>query len=288
MAVTRWLCTSRYGRIRWQNRVKYLLKFLTGVCAIAIASSAFADTRLNDGTVLSDSPTWIVTYIEVAADSVDEARDLIVEQTTASRLEEGNLRIEALQRLGRSNHFVILEAWTDPDSRATHAASAHTQTFRQALQPKLYAPYDERPHVGLAATAPESIPESDGETIYVLTHADIIPPEQFAPCNRAPNVDGPCGNDLLISLAKASRKHAGNIRFDILTQSNRGNHMTVVEMWDSADSQAAHQSHPDKKRFRDELAGVEAASGVDPDPQFILNMMTGSLWDERLYRSITD
>ena len=265
-----------------------LLKLLTGVCAIAIATVALADTRLNDGTVLSDSPTWIVTYIEVAADSVDEARDLIVEQTTVSLLEEGNLRFEALQRLGRGNHFVILEAWTDPNARAAHAASARTQAFRKALQPKLYAPYDERPHVGLAATAPESIPEGDDTTIYVLTHADIIPPEQFAPCNRAPNVDGPCGNDLLVNLAKTSREHDGNIRFDILTQSNRGNHMTVVEMWDNADSQAAHQFHPDKKRFRDELAGVEAASGVNADPQFILNMMTGSLWDERLYRSIID
>lgn len=265
-----------------------LLKLLTGVCAIAIATGAIADTRLNDGTVLADTPTWIVTYIEVAADLVDEARDLIVEQSNTSRLEEGNLRFEALQRLGRSNHFVILEVWTDLDARAAHAASAHTETFRKALQPKLYAPYDERPHVGLAATVPESIPEGDDTTIYVLTHADIIPPEQFAPCNRAPNVDGPCGNDLLINLAKASRKHAGNMRFDILTQSNRGNHMTVVEMWDKADSQAAHQSHPDKKRFRDEFAGVEAASGVNPDPQFILNMMTGSLWDERLYRSIID
>jgi quinol monooxygenase YgiN len=268
--------------------VTKLSDLLAGISAILLVTVASADTRLNDGTVLSDTPTWIVTYIEVAADSVDEAKNLIVEQTTSSRLEEGNLRFEALQRLGRGNHFVILEAWTDPDARAAHAGSPHTMSFRRALQPILYAPYDERPHVGLAATAPESIPEGNDSTIYVLTHADIIPPEQFAPCSRAPNVDGPCGNELLTNLASSSREHAGNLRFDILTQSNRGNHMTVVEMWDSADSQAAHQSHADKKRFRDELAGVEAASGVNSDPQFILNMMTGSLWDERLYRLITN
>jgi hypothetical protein len=57
-------------------------------------------------------------------------------------------------------------------------------------------------------------------------------------------------------------------------------------MWDSSATQAAHQSHSDKKNFRDELAGIEAGSGVSPDPQFVLNMMTGSLWDERLYRLI--
>jgi hypothetical protein len=63
--------------------------------------------------------------------------------------------------------------------------------------------------------------------------------------------------------------------------------MTVVEMWEDANAQAAHQSQPGKKAFRDELAGIEADSGVNPDPQFVLNMMTGSLWDERLFRLIS-
>jgi len=261
-------------------------RILAGVLVIAMAATALADTTLNDGTVLSDAPAWIVTYIEVAADSVEKAEALIIEHTATSKIENGNLRFEGLQRIGRSNHFAMLEAWSDPAARAAHAASAGTISFRRALQPMLYAPYDERPHVSLAAAATESIPSADASTIYVLTHADIIPPEQFAPCRRASNPDGPCGNDLLTGLAKSSRNHAGNLRFDVLTQSNRGNHMTIVEMWDDADAQAAHQTHRDKTAFRNRLAGIEAGSGVDPDPQFILDMMTGSLWDERLYRLI--
>ena len=253
---------------------------------IMSVSSSLADTKLNDGTVLSDTPAWIVTYIEVAAESVEKAQELILEHSAASKQESGNIRFEGLQRISRSNHFVILEAWVDPDARASHAASPHTLSFRKALQPLLYAPYDERPHVGLTAGDPEVTPEGNESTVYVLTHADIIPPEQFAPCNRRPDPSGPCGNELLVDLAVASREHAGNLRFDILTQSNRANHMTVVEMWDGADSQAAHQTQPDKKAFRDELAGLEAGHGVDSDPQFVLNMMTGSLWDERLYRLI--
>jgi quinol monooxygenase YgiN len=260
--------------------------FGTTMLACMCVSSSFADTKLNDGTVLSDTPAWIVTYIEVAADSVGKAQALILEQAAKSKNESGNIRFEGLQRINRDNHFVILEAWVNPDARASHAASAHTSSFRKALQPLLYAPYDERPHVGLAAVDPEVTPEGGESTVYVLTHADIIPPEQFAPCNRRPDPSGPCGNELLIDLAVASRDHAGNLRFDILTQSNRANHMTVVEMWDSADSQATHQTQNDKKAFRDELAGLEAGHGVDADPQFMLNMMTGSLWDERLYRLI--
>ena len=64
--------------------------------------------------------------------------------------------------------------------------------------------------------------------------------------------------------------------------------MTVVEMWKDAGAQAAHQSTPQKKAFRDELSGIKAASGVNSDPQFVLNMLTGSLYDERLFRLISN
>lgn len=255
--------------------------------ALAVASGSLADTKLSNGTVLSDSPTWIVIYIEVAESSVDETAGLIKKHTATSKSEKGNIRFEGLERLSRSNHFVILEAWDNPDARAAHAAAAHTQAFRKALQPMLYAPYDERPHVGLMTVDPELIPAGNRSTAYVITHADIVPPEQFAPCNRRPDPNGPCGNDLLINLAEDSRTHEGNMRFDVLTQSNRPNHMTVVEMWENRSFQEAHQTHPDKTRFRDELSGIEAGSGVNSDPQFVLNMMTGSLWDERLYKLIS-
>lgn len=84
------------------------------------------------------------------------------------------------------------------------------------------------------------------------------------------------------------RTHAGNMRFDVLTQSNRSNHMSVVEMWENAGAQAAHQVNPQKKAFRDQLSGIPAASGVNPDPQFDLNMLTGSLYDERRFRLISN
>ena len=152
----------------------------------------------------------------------------------------------------------------------------------------LYAPYDERPHVGLVAAAPSDIPEGNADTIYVITHADIIPPEQFAPCERQNDPNGPCGNEMLEGLAEFSRGHDGNARFDVLTQSNRANHMTVVEMWENADAQNAHQANAEKKAFRNELAGIAPEGGVNSDAQFVPNMLTGSLWDERLFTLISN
>jgi quinol monooxygenase YgiN len=64
--------------------------------------------------------------------------------------------------------------------------------------------------------------------------------------------------------------------------------MTVVEMWDDQDAQNAHQVSADKKAFRNELSGIPAEGGVNEDPQFVLNMLTGSLYDERLYKLVAN
>lgn len=265
-------------------------KFILSAFALIAFSAtvSLAETTLQDGTVLSDEPTFIVTYVEVEVDAADKAAELIREQIVNSAAEDGNLRFEALQRINRDNHFVILEAWSGSEARAAHAAAPHTVAYREALEPMLYAPYDERPHVGLVAANVGDIPPGRGDTIYVITHADIIPPEQFAPCARQVDENGPCGNAMLEDLAEFSRTHEGNLRFDVLTQSNRANHMTVVEMWENAGSQAAHQANPQKKAFRNELAGIPASGGVNEDPQFVPNMLTGSLWDERLFKTMSN
>lgn len=267
--------------------IKTLVRITHTTAVIALSTlAAPADVILQDDTALSDKPTFVVTYFET--DVASAAATLIKDHAAASKDEDDLLRFEGVQRIGQDNHFVILEAWGGPEFRATHAGADHTIAFRKALEPMLYAPFDERPHVGLGAADPAAIPMGTDSTIYVITHADIIPPEQFAPCDRQVDPAGPCGNEMMTNLAEFGGTHDGNMRFDILTPSNRGNHMSVVEMWDSAASQAAHQITPEKKAFRNELSGIPAAGGVNENPQFVLNMLTGSLYDERLYTLITN
>jgi hypothetical protein len=62
--------------------------------------------------------------------------------------------------------------------------------------------------------------------------------------------------------------------------------MTVVEMWSAAKDQEAHQVTGDVKSFRDGLFAIPPASGVPTDPLFLFNPLTGSLYDERLYKAI--
>ena len=99
-----------------------LLKIcLTSILVVGLTSDIYAETKLRDGTVLSDKPQFIVTYIEVAPGTEDKAAALIKKQTATGKSQAGNLRMESLQRIGRKNHFVLLEAWTDPAARNNHA-----------------------------------------------------------------------------------------------------------------------------------------------------------------------
>ena len=70
----------------------------------------------------------------------------------------------------------------------SNAKSAETIAFRKTLQPMLYSPYDERPHAGLMVAGGQTAKGA----MYVVTHVDIIPTEQFPPCKRQVSDTGPC------------------------------------------------------------------------------------------------
>ena len=90
-----------------------------------------------------------------------------------------------------------------------------------------------------------------------MTHVDVTPN----------NTD--IAVELLNTLAAESRRDNGNGRFDVLVQSNRRNHMTVVEAWEDAAAREAHYGAEHTITFR---------ASVFP--------LSGALYDERLYRSL--
>ncbi len=70
----------------------------------------------------------------------------------------------------------------------------------------------------------------------------------------------------LAQLAGNSRRDAGNLGFDVLQQTSRPNHFTVVEIWKDRPAFDAHGMAPHTRQFRGQLAP-----------------MSGALYDERLY-----
>ena len=202
-----------------------------------------------------DSTAYVVAYIEVSPASVQQALELIAAEAEASRNDPGNLLFEPLQRIGRPNHFALLETWADLEAQQSHRDSARTTAFREALDTLLYSPYDERLHVQLDMGA--QVGGDSPDAVYALTHVDVTPD------NVGPTLEQ------LHSIAGDSRAEPGNRRFDVVVQSSRSNHFTVVEKWQSAQAQTEHVDAPHSREFRDNLYPL-----------------SGALYDERLYRAL--
>ena len=204
-------------------------------------------------TAASETAVHMVSYLEVMPSSMGEAAAGLRQYREASRKDEG--RLEVLQQQGRPDHFAILEMWKDPNAFETHGIAAHTQHFRTQLQPLCVSPYDERLYISLMRSATLAAPVQ-GAT-YVLTHADAVP---------AVKDDAIA---LLLLLAEASRSDDGCLRFEILQQSSRPNHCTIVEMWQNQKALEAHVMALHTRQFREKF-----------------QPMTGSLYDERLYQAL--
>lgn len=228
--------------------------------AIGVLASLLMSASVLPAAQAAEAETaYVVSYFETAPAAREKAAGLLRELAKRSRKEAGSLRFEVMQRLSQADQFVVLEAWQDKGAQAAHAAGAHTRQFRDDLQPMLRGPYDERPHVALGVGEMKSVPAGGQKkgAIYVVTHVDIVPPQKEI------------GVALVKQLAEDGRRDKGNVRFEALTQASRPNHMTVVEIWPDRRSLEAHAVAAHKKQFRERLMS-----------------MSGSLYDERLYRAL--
>jgi quinol monooxygenase YgiN len=218
---------------------------------LTLLALTFATTQVVNGQ--DQESVFAIAYIEIKPSSASLAEGLLRTYAAESRAEPGNLRFQILQRVGRSNHFAILDAWETLQAQDDHFGATHTRTFRDSLETLLYSPYDERrstPTMGTSATGGE------GE-VYVLTHVDL------AGQGRAD------GMALVETLVTTSREDAGAVDFGVIIQDSRTNHMTVFEVWSSAADQEAHMSAEHTIQVRNELLS-----------------RIGSPYDERIYRRL--
>ncbi len=110
------------------------LAFMQSACAQKANS---ADASKN---------VYIVTHIDVTPNFSDGANKAIQKYAADSRKEKGAVSIEGLVQDGRPNHFTIVEVWQSREALEAHSGLAHVREFREALQPMLGAPFDERLH----------------------------------------------------------------------------------------------------------------------------------------------
>ncbi len=201
------------------------------------------------------APVHVATYIEIVAASVKDGAALLTQYRDASRKENGNMRAEVAREIGRPNRFVVLEVWKDQTAFEAHGKSAGTNAFRDKLKTIHGAPHDERVHNTLNV-GPSDAAGSKG-AIIVVSHVDVPPPRKDE-CIAALN-----------PLADGSRKGGGSQRFEVVQQTSRPNHFTVVEAWKDKKAYDASRSADAQRQFRDKLGP-----------------MLGALYDERLYQTL--
>jgi quinol monooxygenase YgiN len=234
---------------------------MTPVVKAALVASLLSSSAMNataqapaPPAVPADvSPLYVVTYVETKPSARDETAALLRSYREASRTTPGNLRSIVVQRPRRPGQFVVVAAWKDKAAWDAHVAAPATKAFREKLNALRNAPADDRFHNALSVGPME---EAAG-AVYGVTHVDVIPPQK--------------DNALvaLKALGEANRAAAGNVRFEIVQQTNRPNHFTVFEVWRSREAFDANSMSAHQREFRDKLAG-----------------MAGALYDERLYERL--
>jgi quinol monooxygenase YgiN len=223
-----------------------LLHMLLG----AVLVSCFAPQIRADTP--ADAHVYAVSYVEVNALSGATAIAALKQYRDASRKEDGCVRLDLFEQVGRPGHFAVVETWRDQKAFDARGTAAQKQ-FLDTLRPIRVSDYDERPYKTLAVGS--ASPAADRHAISVVTHVDTAPGLEAAA--------------LLKRLAGASRQDEGNVRFDVLQHTMRANHFTVIETWQSQKALDAHAAAAHTRRYRDEL-----------------QPLTGSPLDERVYRTV--
>jgi quinol monooxygenase YgiN len=197
---------------------------------------------------------YVVTYIEIAPSASDAAHTLLRRLRDTARKETGNIGFEVFRSTAQPRHFVLLETWQDAKAQENHAAAEGTKQFRNQIAPMLIAPYDERLNAAFILGPSKSYGK---HVTYVITHVD------FAGSKKTE------GLAAIKQLSAGSVEDAGVVRYDVLEQIVKPNHLTLVEIWRSKAALEAHEQAAHTRKFRDELLPIG-----------------GSPFDAQLYRPL--
>jgi quinol monooxygenase YgiN len=229
-----------------------MLRFVIAVVSLLLPSAPVLGQTAAAPAVAP--ATHRLVYFEVAPAEVNRVTSALKDYRRAAMNAVGALRIDVLQQIGRDNHFAMYEIWRDNAALEGHRTAAETHKLEDVLKTTRVSPIDERllNPVGLPSAA-----VSGTGSIYVVTHADSVPPQRDA------------AETALKDLTLRARQESGNAIFLVTVQPNRNNHFTVFELWKDEKALDAHAVAEHTKKFRDTFGPF-----------------SGALFDERIYRSV--
>jgi quinol monooxygenase YgiN len=213
---------------------------LAAACVLGLASSLRAQ----------DSTFYAVAYLETAAASARTAASALRAYRDAAVKQDGCAAVDTFEQIGRPGHWVVIETWRDQKAFEARDA-APQQRLLDAVKDVRVSGFDQRPYKMVAVAPARGV--AGANAVSVIAHVDVAPNPAVAP--------------MLTRLATDSRLEPGNLRFDVLQHTMRGNHFTVIETWRDQAALDAHVAAPHTKKYRDDILPL-----------------TGSPLDERVFK----
>ena len=140
---------------------------------------------------------------------------------------------------------MVVTAWRDAEALEADRQATYTKEFRERSAPLLISAIDPRDHnalvVGDIGTPPSP------RDLCVVTHVDVPPPHKDT-----------CV-EMLTTLAGQSRPETGCLRFEILQQTDRPNHFSIVQIWQRRADYDAHLVTGHAVAFRRTLTPLAGA-----------------------------
>ena len=217
----------------------------TLACALVLSAAVGAQTPAPDSTF------YAVAYLETAASSGRDAAAALRAYRDAASKQDGCTAVEAFEQIGRPGHWVVVETWRDQKAFDARDAAVQ-QRLLDGVKAIRVSGFDQRPYKTIAVAPARGA--ATANSVSVISHVDVAPNPAVAP--------------MLTRLAQASRQEAGNLRFDVLQHTMRGNHFTVIETWRDQAALDAHVAAAHTKQYRDEVLPL-----------------TGSPLDERVFKA---
>src|SRR5262249_45486349 len=206
-----------------------------GSLAIATAVAVAPAARAQSGA----DAVFAVTYVDVGAGAAPQGVELIKKSAAKRCGEAANLEFTILQETSRPNRFVIMEGWRNQAAFEAHDRGAAKSEFEGALKQIRNSPPDRKMLQPFADAMPRHI---EPGAPYLVEHVDFLGGDLAVAAAAAP---------LVKSLAEASRKEAGALRYDVYRMPPpRINHYEVVAAWTDAKAFDAHETAAHTLEFR--------------------------------------
>jgi quinol monooxygenase YgiN len=220
------------------------------LAAVACSLALIAPAALR-AQAPPDTTFYAVAYLETGASAARAASAALRAYRDATAKQDGCSAVDAFEQIGRPGHWVLVETWRDQKAFDARDATVQ-QRLLDAIKDIRVSGFDQRLYKPVAAAPARTA--GTANAVSVISHVDVTPNPAVAP--------------MLARLAADSRQEPGNLRFDVLQHTMRGNHFTVIETWRDQAALDGHVVAAHTKKYRDQVLPL-----------------TGSPLDERVFKA---